>query len=274
MDARFVFDQPHYDALNAAREATIRRLLDSLRKDHNLRTAIDLGCGVGRFSGFLRDLGFEVLGLDGRQTNLDEAKSRFPNIDFRLMDAEDVRIRQFGQFDLVLCMGLYYHLENPFAAFRNCSSLTRQIAIVEGMCVPGTEPILAVRDEGPTEDQGLRHVALYPSENGLIKLLYRAGYPHVYRFRTMPDHPNYRCSSLSKQVRTIVVAAVIPLASEVLEVATEPATDSDPWVIRASPAAVALRARSMAVRIWRFMGKPWRAKREILSRRWRSLLLS
>lgn len=268
MGSSFVFDQPHYDSLNTARERTIRQLFESLGRGHTLQTAVDLGCGVGHFSGFLRSLGFNVLALDGRLENLNEAKRRFPEIDFRLMDAEDIRIREVGQFDVVLCMGLYYHLENPFVAFRNCYAMTRQLAVVEGMCVPGREPILAVRDEGPTEDQGLRHVALYPSENGLIKLLYRSGYPFVYRFRTMPDHPNYGSSSLSRQIRTIVVAAVVPLASELLEAAIEPATNPDPWTIHTTPSAVALRARNTSVRLWRFMWKPWPEKHRILSRRW------
>lgn len=274
MSSNFVFDQPHYDALNAAREAVIRSLVESLRKDHTLQSAVDLGCGVGHFSGFLRDLGFNVLALDGRQANLDEARRRFPGIEFRLMDAEDPQVRNLGQFDLVLCMGLYYHLENPFAAFRNCFAITGRIAIVEGMCVPGSDPSLTVRDEGPMEDQGLHHVALYPTENGLIKLLYRSGFPFVYRFRKKPDHPNYENSSLSRQMRTMVVASITPLASGLLETAAEPATSLDPWTIHNSPAALALRGRGFAGRLWRFMGKPWPEKHEILSRRWTRLFPS
>lgn len=271
MTTGFVFDQPHYDALNTAREQTVRQLLGSLRKDMKLETAVDMGCGTGHFSAFLRNLGFEVLALDGRQENLDEARRRFPEIDFHFMDAEDIRMRSLGKFDLVLCMGLYYHLENPFAAFRNCVAMTKQIAIVEGMCVPGSEPILAVRDEGPTEDQGLRHVALYPSENGLIKLLYRSGYSFVYRFRIPPAHPNYASSSLSKQVRTMVVASPKPLSSELLDIAEESPTERDPWTIHTSLTALALRMRRLVVRLWRFTKKPWPEKQQILSRRWARL---
>jgi len=273
MGEGFIFDQPPYAALNVARERVIERLIASLRKDCRLETAADLGCGLGYFSAFLRRFGFRVIGVDGREENVDEAKRRFPDIEFHRMDAEDPRIREFGQFDLVLCIGLYYHLENPFAAFRNCFAMTKQIAIVEGMCVPGKEARLEVRDEGPTEDQGLHHVALYPSENGLVKLLYRSGYPFVYRFRAMPEHPNYADSSLARQSRTIVVAARSELASELLTPAAEPVT-KDPWTRRNTPAALALYTRDAAIRFGRFLGKPWPEKQKVLSRRWGRLFPS
>lgn len=268
MSNGFVFDKWHYDALNDVREPVIRQLLESLRRTQELRTAVDLGCGVGHFSAFLRDLGFRVLALDGRPENIAEAKRRVPGIEFGVVDAEDAAIRSFGKFDLALCLGLYYHLENPFVAFRNLLAMTGKVAILEGMCVPGDEPVLAVRDEGPTEDQGLRHVALYPTENGLIKLLYRAGFPNVYRFRTMPNHPNYTDSSLSRQKRTILVASVEPLATGQLELAPEPATIVDPWTVRWSPTALSLRARNFAARISSFVGKSWPEKQKTLKQRW------
>ncbi len=258
MSSGFVFDQSHYDALNNARVPVIRQLLESLKKNHQLRTAVDFGCGVGYYSALLRDWGFSVLAVDGRQENLEEAKRRVPGIEFQLADAEDTAVRSLGQFDLALYLGLYYHLENPFVAFRNLLAITRTVAIIEGMVVPGNEPILDLRDEGPTKDQGLRHVALYPTENGLVKLLYRSGFPYVYRFRTMPDHQNYKTSSLSRQVRTIVVASVVPLASELLALAPEIATVQDPWTIRSS----------IVRRIWSFFGKPWPEKHKILHSRW------
>lgn len=270
MDNQFVFDLPHYDALNNARERSLRQLIESLRSEHHLQSAVDLGCGVGHFSAFLRDLEFDVIGIDGRQENLSEARRRFPGIEYRLMDIEDIRIREYGGFDLVLCMGLYYHLENPFAAFKNCLALTKHIAIVEGMCVPGNDASLSVRDEGPSEDQGLRHVALYPTENGLIKLLYRSGFRHVYCFRKMPDHSNYMKQFLSRRIRTIVVATVVPLTSELLERVNEPATDPDPWTIQNSPAALVLRTGKLAGRIWRFVRRPWPEKQKIVNRRWTS----
>jgi FkbM family methyltransferase len=268
MSSGFIFDHPHYDALNVAREATIKRLLESLRKNLELRTAVDVGCGVGHFSVFLRDLEFEILALDGRVENINEARRRSPGVDFRVADAEDVAIRSLGKFDLVLCLGLLYHLENPFAVIRNLFAIAGKVAILEGMCLPGDEPVLAVRDEGPTEDQGLRHVALYPTENGLVKLLYRSGFPFVYRFRIKPHHVDYHESAVRKQVRTILVAATVPVVSEMLISAEEPVTDPDPWTVKTSFSAFNRTIRTRLDRGVRFLRKPRNEQARSIFFRW------
>jgi SAM-dependent methyltransferase len=251
MDSNFVFDQPHYDALNSAREATLGQLLKSLKKDLELRTAVDVGCGLGHFAVFLRDLGFDVLALDGRQENVNEARRRSPDLEFRVVNAEDTGIQALGKFDLVLCLGLLYHLENPFVAVRNLFAMTGKVAILEGVCVPGDEPIFAVRDESPTEDQGLRHVALYPSESGLVKLLYCSGFSHVYRLRTRPALREYGATPARKQIRTMLVAAPGELSGVMLTPAGEPPTHPDPWTIRHGTVALVRRTLRPLVHLWR-----------------------
>jgi len=260
MSGRFIFDMPHYDALNTTRLAVIEDLLNSLRTELSFETAADVGCGVGHLSSYLASRGLKVLALDGREENVSEAKRRFPAIDFQTGNAEDEQIRLFGTFDLVVCAGLLYHLENPFAAVRNIFALTGKVAIIEGMCVPGKDPNWALRDEGPTEDQGLRHVAFYPTENGLIKLLYRAGFPFVYRFRRLPAHPNYRTTATHRQSRTILAASRVPVSTPLLARAAEPKETRDLWLIAYSPATVFSRTRTTLGRARRFATKPWQEK--------------
>lgn len=256
MTSGFAFDQPHYVALNTAREATLRPLLESLN-GADLRTVVDLGCGLGYFSAVVKSLGFQVTALDGRPENVDEAKRRYPDIEIRVADAEDPTIRSNGKFDLVMCLGLLYHLENPFAAIRNLFAMTGKIAILEGMCFPDERPILAIRDEGLTEDQGLRYVALYPSENALVKLLYRVGFLHVYRLTTKPPHPDFHSSSTRNFARTFLVASFLPLSSGLLQLASEPVTSVDPWGIPG--------ASSRVSRFWR---KSWTEKVAAVRYRW------
>jgi FkbM family methyltransferase len=264
MERGFIFDQPHYSALNKAREETLRQFLASLSKDLKLHSAVDIGCGVGYFSAFFQALHFDVLGLEGRPENVVEAKNRVPGVEFRLANAEDSSIRSFGKFDLALCFGLLYHLENPFAAIRNLFELTGKVAVVEGMCLPGNEPIFAVRDEGSTEDQGLRHIALYPTENGLIKLLYRSGFPYVYHFRTPPACQDYQMSRDRKQVRTILAASTTPLRSDLVVLAAEPVTNPDPWTIETKRKAI----RRGFARVGRFLKKPANEKARLIFSRW------
>jgi len=56
--------------------------------------------------------------------------------DFMTADLE-----QIGTFDVVLFLGVLYHLENPFAAIRRLASVTRELAILEteAIAIPGLE---------------------------------------------------------------------------------------------------------------------------------------
>jgi len=47
--------------------------------------ALDFGCGTRRSTRFLRDLGFQVIGLDISQAMLDQARSLDPDGDYRLV---------------------------------------------------------------------------------------------------------------------------------------------------------------------------------------------
>jgi len=261
MGSELVFDQPRYIALNESRGRIVDALTRSLRLELPLKIAIDVGCGLGYFSSIVHDLGLEMLALDGRAENIQEAKRRYPSIDFRVADAEDVAIRSFGSFDLVLCLGLLYHLENPFVAVRNLFALTKQAAIVEGMCLPGDQPGFGVLDEGQTEDQGLRYVALYPTESGLIKLLYRAGYSFVYRLKVQPDHKDYQSSLTRRKVRAFLVASTLRLSNEMLEFTAEPRSQRDAWAVERGPGALILKAERARGLLGRFLSKPWHQKR-------------
>jgi 2-polyprenyl-3-methyl-5-hydroxy-6-metoxy-1,4-benzoquinol methylase len=79
----------------------------------NLANALDAGCGVGFFAQALEECGLYVRGFDGRLENVVEARRRFPRFPFGQADIEDPDIARLGTFDLVLCFGLVYHLENP-----------------------------------------------------------------------------------------------------------------------------------------------------------------
>src|SRR5882762_3217043 len=164
---RTVFDQSHYLKLIEARGATIRRLVNQLKPVLELSTALDAGCGVGFFSKVLQDAGLNVHAFDGRTENIEEARSRFQGISFAHGDVENPEIRKLGEFDLVLCFGLLYHLENPFSAIRHLRALTRKGLLLESMCFPDEEPWMLLRKELSFEDQSLTDAAFYASEGCL-----------------------------------------------------------------------------------------------------------
>lgn len=226
------FDASSAVELTRARQDLIRNFLEEIRAQASLQSALDVGCGVGYLSRFLHDLGLHVVALDGREANTVEARKRHPGITFLTADAEKLT-NEAEPADLILCAGLLYHLENPFRVIRNLHSLTRKVLIVEGMCIPGPGATMELLDEGKSQDQGLDFVAFYPTEDCLIKMLYRSGFPFVYLFRRLPDHVLYRESIWRKRERTMMVGSKVPLTGANLVPAPERVRPVaglfDPW---------------------------------------------
>jgi SAM-dependent methyltransferase len=270
---KWSFDSPLTKSLTEARRRFTGQLLESLRGQAVLCSALDVGCGLGDFSKFMSEQGFQVVALDGREENIQEGQRRYPEITFRTADAEELSVSEIGTFDLVLCFGLLYHLENPFRTIRSLHSLTKQILLVEGMCVPSEQATMELLDEKAGEDQGFSNVAFYPSELCLIKMLYRAGFPFVYRFDRLPANDMYVETVWRKRARTFLVASKTSLALQNLVLAKDPirlALEFGSWSTplsrsRAIVEGLGATTAKAGVRLSRFLRRPWSEKREILS---------
>ena len=246
------FDQRHYLKLIRARGETIRRIVVELKGSLGLECAVDAGCGVGFFSQVLHECGVNVCGFDGRAENIAEARRRFPAIAFEQGDMESAEICKLGTFDLTLCFGLLYHLENPMLAIRHLRALTKKCLLLESMCIPGESAGMVLREEPAAADQSLTDIALYPSEACLVKMLYRAGFAAVYRVAELPDHDDFRETAEHARRRTVLLASAqdVPLP-DFVEMA-EPRDGLDPW---SKSRASATRA-TLARRLWRFARAP------------------
>jgi SAM-dependent methyltransferase len=233
LEKKWTFDSDVTQGYTKVRQAFAREFLGAVRQQLELVTALDVGCGVGYFSKFLSDLGFRVVAVDGREGNAIEGKRRYPEITFLARNVEDPTLAGIGNFDFVLSVGLLYHLENPFRAIRNFCSLTGKVLLVESMCIPGDDAGLQLLDEFPADNQGLNYVAFYPTESCLVKMLYRAGFPFVYRFKTLPDDKQFKTTFRRKRSRTFLAASKIALDAPNVVLAKEPGGvsygSSDPW---------------------------------------------
>ena len=255
------FDQEDYRALIEAREQTIRRIVKRLKPALGLSTAVDAGCGVGFFSQTLVECGLRTCGFDVRTENVEEARRRFPGIPFEQANVEAREISQLGQFDLVLCFGLLYHLENPLQAIRNLRTITEKCLVLESMCLPEESCSLLLREEPRQDDQSLTEMACYPSESSLVKMLYRAGFAKVYRVTPLPDHDDFRETREHRQRRTVLVASSTPIDVAGFRLVLEPPEIEDPWT-KNVPAG-----RALPQRIRRFLKSPLRSKYITLANR-------
>lgn len=264
-----IFDQVHYRQHIEARGETIRKITGDLKGSLDLSTAIDVGCGLGFFSQILQECGLSVRAFDGRLANIEEARQRYPKIFFDQGDIEDQNISKLGTFDLVLCFGLLYHLENPLLAIRNLRRLTKKGLLLESMCIPGQKPLMLLREEPSQDDQSLTDVAFYPTEASLVKMLYRAGFAGVYSVRDLPDHDDFRDTAEHSRRRTVLFASTEKLSSPALTPIDEPSDPADPW--SKLPAQTASLVPSKAQRLRRFVARPTSEKVRSISLRMRRI---
>jgi hypothetical protein len=117
------------------------------------------------------------------------------------------------------------------------------------MCVPDNKPSMLLREEPSEFDQGLTDVACYPSEDSLIKMLYRAGFNFVYRLVSLPKHDDFCETFEHRRKRTVLVASSIPIDLSGFRLCMETHEKQDPWTkVSAFPGTISQRiARFLAL---------------------------
>jgi len=121
---------------------------DALARAGPDATAIDLACSEGWFGHRLLEWGAaSVLGVDIRAENIERAemlRDHFgispKRLAFETADVYELADR--APFDVVLCLGLVYHLENPVGALRVARELTRGVCVIESQLTEQAEPIV------------------------------------------------------------------------------------------------------------------------------------
>jgi tRNA (mo5U34)-methyltransferase len=105
-------------------------------------TALDIGCNAGFYSFELARRGAEVtaLELDGHYLRQAQwAAERFEvDVDFRQGSVYDLAGSD-EQWDLVLFMGVLYHLRHPLLALDMVAAVTRRLLVLQTLTMPGGE---------------------------------------------------------------------------------------------------------------------------------------
>jgi SAM-dependent methyltransferase len=112
-----------------------RRVLDATfpgGKQH-LRIA-DLGCLEGGYTVEFARLGFQALGLDVREANIEacryvQSHVNLPQLEFVRDDVWN--IETYGVFDAIFCCGLFYHLDRPREFLDLLSRATKRVLILQ-----------------------------------------------------------------------------------------------------------------------------------------------
>lgn len=166
-------------------------------------SALDLASHQGWFSTKLAQAGFtNVAGFDARSEHVADAQLvsealGLAHVRFKTSDVHALTPEAAGVHDLVLCLGLIYHLENPVGALRVARSLCRNLCLIETQIAPGqsgwmdfgsyrfVRPIqgsFAIIDEtGETHgpETSTLGICLVPSLDALLWILGKVGFSYV-----------------------------------------------------------------------------------------------
>ncbi len=128
-----------------------RALSGALPADLHGWTALDIGCNAGFYTFELARRGAAVTGIDADPRYLDQARW----VAKRLGMAGRVRLEQRSvydlvgsteRYDLVLFMGVFYHLRYPILALDAVSRLVSRLLVFQTLMAPGDEVAADTRD--------------------------------------------------------------------------------------------------------------------------------
>ncbi len=123
-------------------EFKLRRVLqivaDLSRKPLDELRVLDLGCAEGGYAVEFAQHGAQVVGIEGREASI--ARARFAatalglnGITFTQADVRTLRRAKHGTFDVVLCLGLLFHLDAPdvFTFMQHVADVCTDLTIID-----------------------------------------------------------------------------------------------------------------------------------------------
>ena len=146
------FDQPHWDT-------RLRRFVQivsdlSGKPIQDLRV-LDLACLEGHYGIEFALQGGRVVATEGRPANLEKARFAketlgLDKLELVLDDVRNLSVDRYGTFDVVLCLGILYHLDAPDVMdfVRRIASVCEGLVIIDTHIALGDD--LAIRWDGNT----------------------------------------------------------------------------------------------------------------------------
>jgi tRNA (mo5U34)-methyltransferase len=127
-----------------------RRFEATIPDDLSGRTVLDIGCNGGFYSLEMKKRGASrVVGIDSDPTYLEQARfaarATGAEIDFRQLDVYDVAVLK-EKFDIVLFMGVLYHLRHPLLALDLIYEHVFKDTLIFQSLLRGTSSLAPIQD--------------------------------------------------------------------------------------------------------------------------------
>jgi hypothetical protein len=129
-------------------EVKLRRILqvvsDAASEPLETIRLLDLACHEGIYAIEFARHGANVLGIEGRQPHIEKAMFvkdalSLTNVDFVRDDVRNLSKNKYGSFDVVLCLGILYHLDVPdvFHFIERIGEVCDDITVIDTLIAPG-----------------------------------------------------------------------------------------------------------------------------------------
>lgn len=165
--------------------------------------AVDLASHEGYFACHLAKKGVHVTGLEARQEHVDDANlisfgmGLADKFSSRVQDVHEIDTTKEGPFDIVLMLGLIYHLENPVGAIRKAHALCKDVCLIETQVAPnlsgqldwgnytfvkpmmGSFAIIDETEETHGPEMSTTGICLAPSIEALMWIMRKVGFKEV-----------------------------------------------------------------------------------------------
>lgn len=168
---------------------------------------LDLACLDGQFAIEFSMYGANVVGIEGREANIQKAifakdVLKLHKLEFIQDDVRNISIKKYGEFDIILCSGILYHLpaEDVCSFVETMYEMTALILIIDTHISLSPDKYILFkgkryygaywREHSDEDDEGTKLKRLWSSLDNnmsfwftrpsLINLLYNIGFASIY----------------------------------------------------------------------------------------------
>jgi len=205
-----------------------RRIIQTV-VDHapeNNLTVLDLACFEGGYSLELASHGYQVTGIEGRSESHEKAEkgrreSGYENVRFFCDDVRNLSREKYGEYDIVLCLGILYHLEaeNALKLIDYVYSVCRRFAIFDTHISFTPDEKVIYRGQTYAGHSSREHALSHPwsaignefgfffTRPSLYNALEGAGFSSVYEclMPAAPDYPINRTTLIAIKGRPVTL---------------------------------------------------------------------
>lgn len=202
-----IFDEKQIPRHNQRKKYFIDPLVELFGGNLGGKRVLDLGCNAGFWSLACVEAGCDfVLGIDGRQMHVDQANFVFEvkgiapeRYRFVTGNVHTMDLKQFGEFDLVLFLGLMYHINKPVEVMEQISAVNRDFLVIDTLISTREGSLLELRREAVEDPRNSVDYELVtiPTADAVHDLGLEFGYSVgtlTPRFRNKKGQNDYRGS--------------------------------------------------------------------------------